>query len=667
MIRSRKPEATLALILIFSTLIRVWFFRQLAQTNLVQIPLLDSLAYHEWAVRLVSGDPGWGEAYWMGPLYPHFLALVYAASGVGGMAISAVQLFLSVVNIALVFFISRDLFNGRKSSWAPVLSAGLYALYGAPVFYAGMILMATLVTTCYLLITKLALQAWRNNTTRSWVVLGLMTGVTGLARGNVFLLLLVLPFLIWKANPQNSALRWKRIVLLVASGLLLTIPTTLRNYFVANDFVVLTSNGGINLLIGQQVEYEGIFSPVIPNGQTEYDASMEKTLELEMGRDLKGSEVSSILTQRAGTMFRENLSAMPRHYFLKTYRFWNGYELPQIFSYTYWQREFLPLRILVLPFFVLTTLGLLGIYFLPKGPRLVFILLQAGYFLSLLPFFPTSRYRMPIAPLLAISAGLFLVYLWQMKLKQKGVWTVSAFLLAFILLPRWAELDANEVNWQVHLHQASRASKAENLQGTLLSGRLAEEAKPNLAETPYQLALYLERMKAWPQAEAALNLAGTRATGNRDIPYRRGIIQDQQNKFPEALSSFRQAANLDPDWALPWWRAGITLRKAGQMEDAVDAMEKARQRSPGHHRVRSDLASGYASLGQYPKALELLNQLVIDYPNYVNGWFNLALVNWRAGNEKSARGAINNAEQLRNLSKEQQKQIQTLKTNMAKK
>ncbi len=660
-----SPEAALALILIISAIVRFVFFRQLAATDLVTVPLLDSLAYHEWAARLVAGDPGWGEAYWMGPLYPHLLALVYGVFGVGTMAISGLQLVLSLVNIWLVFLLTRNFLwedDSPSPAWAAVLSAGLYAMYGAPVFYAGMILMATLVTTLYLLVARQTLLAWRSNTTASWLVLGLLVGLTGLARGNIFLLLVLLPLLILKKNTGPD--RWKKSAALVIAGLLMLVPTTVRNLLVADDFVILTTNGGINLLIGQQADYGGIFAPMVPEGQTDYDASMEKSLELEMERDLKGSEVSRILTGRAWDEFRLNLGAMPGHYLRKAYRFWNGYELPQIFSYNFWHGQFSALRILVVPFFLLTALGLLGIRFLPRGPQLIMVLLLAGYFLSLLPFFPTSRYRMPVAPLLAISAGVFLMAWWHMNRPLKVRWLVCSVLLVTAILPRWAALDQAEILWQVHLHEASRASKQGDLKKTLSKVRLAEEANPGLAETPYRLAVFLEEVEAWPQAEAALQLAATRAPRNSKIPYRMGVFQDRQGKWPDALNSFRRAANMDPQWAFPWLRAGMTLRKAGQMDDAIDAFEKAYALSPGNHRIRSNLASAYASVEQYDAARELLGQLVEDFPNYVNGWFNLALVQWRSGREDDARVALKMAGEIRNLTPGQVRRVGSLEEMM---
>ena len=662
----KSPEALLALILVFSAVVRGLFFRQLAATDLVTIPLLDCLAYHEWAVQLVSGNPGWGEAYWMGPLYPHFLALVYAIFGIGTMAISGLQLGLSLLNIWLVYFLTHRFTcenPSPRSVWAAPVAAGLYALYAPPVFYAGMILMATLVTTLFLLIAHFALRAQKTNSVAAWIILGLIIGFTGLARGNVFLLLLFFPFLVFRINTGSD--RWKKSAAMILAGLLMLAPTTVRNLLVADDFVFLTSNGGINLLIGQQVANQGIFAPMMGEGQVDYDASMEKTLELEMGKDLKGSEVSRILAQRAWHEFTDNLMSMPKLYLLKTYRFWNGYELPQIFSFHYWHGQIPALKILVMPFFLLVALGLCGIGFLKPIPKLIMVILLAGYFLSLLPFFPTSRYRMPVAPLLAISAGLFLISWWELNRQRRWKWLAVATLISLALLPRWASLNSSETNWQVHLHEASRASKRSDLKTTLRKARQAEESNPDIAETPYRLAVFLESMEAWPEAEAALQLAASRAPENSRIPYRMGIILDAQGKLSPALSAFGKAANLDPQWALPWLGAGLTLQKAGQINDAIDALQKAHVLSPGNHRIRSNLASAQATIGQYDAAQRLLTELVNDFPDYINGWFNLALVQWRSGHQETARKTLLEAEKIRTLSEEQIDQMDSLKRMMA--
>lgn len=252
--------------------------------------------------------------------------------------------------------------------------------------------------------------------------------------------------------------------------------------------------------------------------------------------------------------------------------------------------------------------------------------------------------------------------LWRLTWARRRTWLLAALLLVAALWPSWASLDEVEVVWQVHLHEASRASKRGDLKTTLAKARLAEEIRPGLGDTSYQLALYLEELEAWPQAEAALQMAAVRTPESRLVPYRLGVFQDRQGKYPEALESFRQAVAVDPQWSMPWFKAGLTLRKAGQMDDALDALEKAHQLDPGNHQIRSNLASAYASVGRFEAANTLLEELVADYPHYVNGWFNLALVRLRLNDQAGAHEALEQAATLKNLDAEQLQQIQQLES-----
>ena len=435
-------------------------------------------------------------------------------------------------------------------------------------------------------------------------------------------------------------------------------PVTLRNLIVADDFVLLTSNGGVNLLIGQQHDYEGIFAPVMEEAQAEFDPSMEATLERELGRDLKGSEVSRILTGRAWRMFPDNLSAMPAHYARKVYRFWNGYELPQIVSYDYWKTQFSALWVLPVPFVLLSALGLLGFRFLPTPARWIMLVLIGAYFLSLLPFFPTSRYRQPIAPLLAINAAVFVVAM--VRGQGQSAWSgwPPPSLLILALLPRWAALDQAEVLWQVHLHEASRASRLGNLDKTLAKGRQAEEVRPGLADTPFHLSLYLEDLGAHDEALAALELAQARRPEHRLIPYRIGRNHEQMEQYDEALAAFERASFLDPDWAYPFLRAGLVMNLQGRKAEALDLMERAYECSPGNFRVRSNLASLYAENGRLDQAIAMLEDLTEDYPHYVNGWFNLAVAQHQAETLAAARAALDRAAGLRGLRTDQVEQIE---------
>ena len=292
---------------------------------------------------------------------------------------------------------------------------------------------------------------------------------------------------------------------------------------------------------------------------------------------------------------------------------------------------------------------------------LVLLILLGTYFLSLLPFFPTSRYRQPVAPLLAISSAVFLVALVKAAPRQRILWVGAAILMTAALLPRWASLDQAEILWQVHLHEASRASKQGQLSTTLAKGRQAEEVRPGLADTPYHLSLYLEDLGARPEAISALQLARTRAPRNRLISYRLGRNLEEMNKLDEAVEAYLQAADLDPIWAYPWLRLGLVYRQMDQPQDALNSMERSLQLGPGHHRARANLASLYAEAGQLETAQQMLTQLTKDYPLYVNGWFNLALVQLRMGHTTEASETLDIAEKLHGLESVQREQIDQLR------
>ncbi len=657
-----RQKRLLWALLVFAAVVRLAFYLELKDTDLAAVPLLDSQTYHDWAARLVAGDWGWHETYWMGPLYPHLLALVYVVFGVGSQAALVLQLILSWFNLILLYRLTCELLDetpraGETALWA----TALFGLYGAPVFYAGNLLMATLVTTLLLLVGRQAVRAARDPRWPAWFGLGLTVGVAGLARGNVFLLLPLLPFLLF--GGRRPRLPWRSVGALTGAlllgGVLMLVPVTLRNLIVADDFVILTSNGGVNLLIGQQADYKGIFAPVMDEAQAEFDPSMETTLERELGRDLKGSEVSRILTRRAWDAFRGNLSAMPLHYARKIYRFWNGYELPQIVSYDYYRHQFKALWALPLPFFVLSGLGLAGWWLLPPTPRRIMLILLGGYFLSLLPFFPTSRYRQPVAPLLAITAAVWLVAMLRQP-ERRRVWLPLGAGLMLALLPQWASLGQAEVLWQVHLHQASRASKLGKLAETLAEGELAEAVRPGLADTPYHLSLYLEDLGERELAIDELRLAAERAPGNRLIPYRIGRNYEETGQARQAVAAFEQAAALDPEWSYPWLRGGLILNQEGRRDEALRAMQQAYRLAPGNQRIRANLASLYAETGELARAHRLLVSLTRDYPLYVNGWYNRALVEFQSGRLEAARRSLAVAGALRGLTDQEKDQIRQL-------
>jgi len=660
----RRSRWALAALLAVGFGLRVWYWLAIRDELLFTVPYLDCHDYDVWARALVAGDWGWGQPYWMGPLYPHLLALSYAVFGAGSPALLLGQWLLTLVNILLVYRLGRR-WLGETGALA---AAALYAGYGPPVFYAGFRLMETVVTTLTLLI---ALQAWRavaRPTGPAWLGLGLLVGVTATARGNA---LMLLPFLLlvlpWRAGRWRTSARLGGLLWLGAA--LAILPVSVRNLLVGGDLVLLTSNAGVNLLIGQQAQYGGMFGPLSEVPQFEFDPTGETLLEAELGRDFSPSQVSRELARRAARHVLDEPGAMVAHYARKAYRFWSGYELPQIFSWNYWHVRLAPLCWFPVPFVLLAAGGLAGLVALPPPVRRQFVALVGAWFAGLLPFFPTARYRLPVVPLLAIATAAWVVAIVAASCgrawRRAGALAAAGLVLVVALWPAWSALDPVVEAWHCDLNRASRAADAGRLDLMLAACADAEARLPGLAETPYRQGGYLEKLGDLAGALAAYEEAVRRAPDDPFPLYRRARTLAALGRHAEALAGYGAAIAADSTWSFPWHGSALAWKELGRFDEATQALEQAIARDPGRPRYRSNLASLLAEAGRLEDAARLLERLVADFPGYLPGWFNLALVEARLGQETAARQALERAAALPRLSAAERAQIAQLRQQLA--
>ena len=604
-----------------------------------RVPFLDCLHYKLWAQDLLRGYWGQGEAYWMGPLYPHLLALLYLLFGSESVVPQVLQWLMSVANVGLVYLLARRLTNPAVA----VLAALIYALYGPAAFYAGLLLMSAPLTTMYLLTALQTVRLIEQPTSKRVYVLGLLVGLTALFRGNVLLLLVTLPLLLLTATLPRK--RWLQLGLLLWLGTATVIlPVTLRNIVVGRDLVLLTTNGGMNLYLGQRADLQGIFGLLDSDMVVQFDPSGELTLEREYGRDLKGSEVSRIYTQRAWRMAVSRPFATFKLYLVKLFRFWNGYEVPQIASYDFWRSQTLTLKLLFVPFTLLAAGGLAGFVLLRGRLRLVLGVFVGTYFFSMLPFFVTARYRQPIAPLLAIATAAVLVAAGQTLLQRTEMgwrrgprWQVGlgqlVLVLALImaLLPQWAAFDRAEAQWGIHVNRAGRLARAGDKEGALAAIREADAVYPDYAVTFLKIGDIHTELEEDEEALEAYLKAEQLAPGECIMPYRLGRTYHRLGHLEEALAAFQRCIDLDPTWPRGYFGQAMVHRDRLDLEAAIAAMAKAVEVKPGAVHYRNNLASLYAENGQLEEARRTLTELVTDFETYVKGWINLALVDYNLG------------------------------------
>jgi adenylate cyclase len=116
-----------------------------------------------------------------------------------------------------------------------------------------------------------------------------------------------------------------------------------------------------------------------------------------------------------------------------------------------------------------------------------------------------------------------------------------------------------------------------------------------------------------------------------------------QFRLEEAIAEDRRALDLDPSLADAYWHMGFVMRRLGEFQASVEAIDKAIWLSP-HDPFRSvwyaDKAGSHLALKQYNQAIESARRAVAVNPNNAGSYFYLAVALALAGQESQAHEAL---------------------------
>jgi 4-amino-4-deoxy-L-arabinose transferase-like glycosyltransferase len=214
-------------------------------------PMSDQLWYFERAVGLLNGEgyavQGQPTAFW--PVgYPAFLASLFAIFGPNVEVAKSANLILSAVAMAFVYRIARRATGSEGAARAALLLA---VLYPTPVFYSEL-LYSELLFMALLLAGIDLLRSARAERSR-WIAVaaaGVCFGLASLVKTQA----LLLPALLVSGALALRQIGFRRAVLtgLVAYAACLAVitPWTIRNWEVLGQPVLISTNGGFNLYMG---------------------------------------------------------------------------------------------------------------------------------------------------------------------------------------------------------------------------------------------------------------------------------------------------------------------------------------------------------------------------------------------------------------------------------
>jgi tetratricopeptide (TPR) repeat protein len=577
----------------------------------------DARGYDAWAQRIAEGDWMGQGVFYQAPLYPYFLGVIYSIAGRDLLLVRICQAMIGAAGCALLALAGRRLHSERVG-----LIAGFgLAIYAPAIFFDGLLQKSVLdlffVSLVLWLFSGIVDDPAKR---RRWFWLGLALGVLALTRENA--LLLMVPILFWRlmqpdVSWQSRALRSSLLAFALGLSLAL-IPVAVRNRLVGGEWHLTTSQFGPNFYLGNNPIADGTAGALREGrGSVEYERQDATELaEAAEGRSLTAREVSNFWARQAFAFIRANPWEWVKLEARKLALLANRSELVDTESQESYEEWSTVLRMAgrVAHFGFLAPLALLGIVAGRREWRRVwpFYAMAATYAMTVLMFFVSARYRLPLVPFLMLFAAMAPSLLPDF-IRAGGPIRVGVTAIAVIGLTILANLPL----WPAGL---MRAVTENNLGNVLQSDKRFLDA-----ELHYKRAIRIRHdyipayvnlgdvLVALNRPEEAIDAykrASDFASTDVDLERRLGIALLRAGSAllragrpVDAISYFQQTLALGQHSAELYLNLTAALVAANRREEAIAAFAEALQRHPDNSDLRFRFGTLLLELGRFPEAI----------------------------------------------------------------
>lgn len=709
----RDERLWLLAILLLGFLLRAAYLVELTgQPDFAHPTAIDADYHDDWAIGLATGI--WSErlntepslrdmAYFRPPGYAYFLAGVFRVFGHDYFAVRVVQMAMGLGTCLLVWRLGR-LWYGPQVGLA---GAAIAATYWPLIYYEAELHEAFLLV----FLATAALLALSKQVARPSMALGLcgglLMGTFAVVRPNLLFFVPVATAWCWwvgrkatcseqqgeyararsKGSATNAESGISRFLKLsdprvaaagIVVGTMLPIaPVTLRNYVVSGEFVLISSNAGMQLLISNHREATGLGDGYLPNleeltgldGWTTYDIPrIHQGVERKVGRRLTSSDVSRYFTQEVLKYIREQpldwLALMGR----KVLFYWGPIELDSNKELHYARQESVVLRSIPVGFTPVLAGAVVGTAIVmrsgrrrgepsdetaesssevPVGPMaaqadhgrergrnvlwnvtILLLLFVLSYWLSFAAFSVTTRYRLPLLPALGILCGVTAVTIWRQAAISRTralVFTLgTALALGVILSVRYVPYEPDLAKW--HFFRGAAWERAGRLEEAATRYVQSAEIDSQNPRTHFALGSVLLRLG---QADAALRHWDEAARIKPDYPgvhvNRAGVLAGM-GRTDEAFALLRRAIEQGVQEDAVYGQLAALLEVRGSRDEARAVLEGGLGIHPESARLLTMLGRLEARDGLLGPARASLEQAVALEPDLAPARINLGLV-----------------------------------------
>ncbi len=654
----------LPLLLLIGIGIRVYYLVGIVNSPEYDVPLLDARWYHDRATAWAEGRPENELDVFRAPAYQRVIGSLYRAGASWPLGPRIFQFLMGLGSLVLLSAIGNRLFRPPTGP----IAAGIALLYYPLVYFEGELLVTSLFLFLSLFGIWMLLRAMKGRTAVGWPIAGLVLGAAAVTRPT---LLPLIPFLLlWMVRHIRGRSRFPVVLGLFVAGLaLFPAWATYRNVALSGDPVVVASQGGINLYIGNNSDSDGKTATIPGWADVAYETkeyqdnvwlAAKLMAERETGRILSPSEVSRYWTGRTVKWMRSNPAGALRLFADKVYFFLNNHEIPNNRPVASYVRDYAPLLYFVnIGFGLILPLAIIGM-FLPGANRpgkeliLIFLIIQTGLVIA---FFVCARFRLPIVPLFILFAGHTVSSAWSSWRAGKGSgearfpwrWAIPVLVIVGgISFSGFRDVKVAGDEAELAFARGFAFAEVGKVRPAEREYRRSLAIDPASPRTRINLGGLLARQGRFQQAEDMLLEAWRIDPGYGSFVWNNVAgIRTMTGDLEGAREGLDRAIESDPNDPDVYTNYGNVLLALGDGEGALARFEEALRRGTTLvPETRFGRAAALFDIGRQEEAIVECRELTVRFPIEPMGWALLADLADRSGNGALAQDARSRFRQL---------------------
>jgi 4-amino-4-deoxy-L-arabinose transferase-like glycosyltransferase len=329
-----------------------------------------------------------------GPGYPLFLAAIYKTLGRNYIAVRLIQSVLDGVTVVFVVHMTWILWGNWKRA---IIAGSLLSLYPFSVYSSNLVAVETLFCLVFFMSVFFFIKGCRKESLGMFIVSGILLAYSVLIRSTSLLFPLAMGvwLFVFKGISKKNLAGCACLLFAFAAVIL---PWSIRNYNVFNEFIVTSTNGGINFYLGSSLKY------LRPREERMQQAKIEDELRIMADMGIRSPQKGDLYFRKLGwqnykNAWFHNPLDVAKLVFYKAIRFWYATDSG---------RQEKVLFVIQIAFLLVSIFGVLNAITRKQCPAETWLLVMSVfyYWLIFIVMFPLARYTMPIVPMLAILTSL---------------------------------------------------------------------------------------------------------------------------------------------------------------------------------------------------------------------------------------------------------------------